>query len=155
VTLTPAVPYDILGMDDTNPMVLTGLNIHPPYQAIRHTLCGPLSMVRWTKYSLKRFHKSLPYAHMVREAQVWLKIVMHILIPRLHYTNITSDRACLVYALMTTTELNIGAILKSAMRKACVHKVCKYAFGDLITHLCCSAGVPEEFLYYMAPLFAV
>ncbi|KAK4729517.1 hypothetical protein R3W88_022505 [Solanum pinnatisectum] len=48
---------------------------------------------------------------MLREAQVWLKLLMHCLIPGLHYTNITRDKVFLVYALMTSTELNIGAVL--------------------------------------------
>uniref|UniRef100_M1DNK7 Putative plant transposon protein domain-containing protein n=1 Tax=Solanum tuberosum TaxID=4113 RepID=M1DNK7_SOLTU len=71
----------------------------------------------------------------------------------LHYTDITRDRVCLVYALMTSTKLNIGAILKSIMKKACVHKGSRYTFGGLITRLCHDAGVPEEHLDYMAPLF--
>uniref|UniRef100_M1DGA3 Putative plant transposon protein domain-containing protein n=1 Tax=Solanum tuberosum TaxID=4113 RepID=M1DGA3_SOLTU len=90
---------------------------------------------------------------MIREAQVWLKIVMHFLIHRLHYTDITRDRVCLVYALMTPTELNIGVVLKSAMRKARVHKGYIYSFGGIITRLCRAEGVPEEILDYMSPLF--
>ncbi|KAH0650056.1 hypothetical protein KY284_029968 [Solanum tuberosum] len=138
---------------DTNPLVLTGLNIRPPYRAIRHTLCGPQSMAQWTKHSGKRYHQSLLYAHMLRETRVWLKIVMNCLIPGLHYTDITRDRVCLVYALMTAIELNIGVVSKSAMQKARVHKRHKYAFGGLITRMCHVPGVPEENVDYMAPLF--
>uniref|UniRef100_M1DRA7 Uncharacterized protein n=1 Tax=Solanum tuberosum TaxID=4113 RepID=M1DRA7_SOLTU len=58
--------------------------------------------------------------------------MMNCLIPRLHYTDNNRDRVCLVYALMTPTELNIGAVLKSAMRKA---------------------RCTKESLDYMAPLF--
>uniref|UniRef100_M1DG54 Putative plant transposon protein domain-containing protein n=1 Tax=Solanum tuberosum TaxID=4113 RepID=M1DG54_SOLTU len=121
-------------------------------EAIRHTLCGPQSIAQWTKHSGKRYHQSLPYAYMLRETNVWLKVVMNYLIPGLHYTDISRDRVCLVYALMTSMELNIGAIVKSAMRKARVHKGHKYAFGGLITQMCHAAGVPEESLDYMAPL---
>ncbi|KAG5619828.1 hypothetical protein H5410_005046 [Solanum commersonii] len=42
---------------------------------------------------------------------------MNYLIPGLHYTDITRDRVCLVYALITSSELNIGAIIKSSMWK--------------------------------------
>lgn len=39
MTLTPAVLNDIVGTSpDADPLVLTGLNIHLPYRAIRHTL---------------------------------------------------------------------------------------------------------------------
>ncbi|KAK4733956.1 hypothetical protein R3W88_008217 [Solanum pinnatisectum] len=154
VTITPAVLNDIVGTSaDADPLVLIGLNIRLPYRAIRHTLCCPQSMVQWTKNSGKRYHQSLPYAYMIREARVWLKIVMHYLILELHYTDITRDRVCLVYALMTATKVNIGVVLKSSMRKARVHKGHMYAFGGLITSLCRVAGVPKENVDYMAPLF--
>ncbi|KAH0672406.1 hypothetical protein KY290_024647 [Solanum tuberosum] len=39
------------------------------------------------------------------------------------------------------------------MQKARVHKGHKYAFGGLITRMCRAAGVPEENVDYMAPLF--
>uniref|UniRef100_M1DXZ7 Uncharacterized protein n=1 Tax=Solanum tuberosum TaxID=4113 RepID=M1DXZ7_SOLTU len=55
---------------------------------------------------------------------------------------------------MTATELNIGAVMKSAIRKARVHKGHMYAFGGLIIGMCRAAGVPEENVDYMAPLFA-
>ncbi|KAG5630183.1 hypothetical protein H5410_001900 [Solanum commersonii] len=70
-------------------------------------------MAQWTKHSEKRYHQSLPYAHMLRETRIWLKVVMNCLIPVLHYTDITRDRVCLLYVLMTGTELNIRALLKS------------------------------------------
>ncbi|KAH0729728.1 hypothetical protein KY290_000857 [Solanum tuberosum] len=110
-------------------------------------------MAQWTKHSGKRYHKSLPYAHMLRETCVWLKVVMKYLIPSLYYIDITRDRVCLVYALMTGMELNIGAIIKSSMRKDRVHKGNRYAFGGLITKMCRVAGVPEENVDYMAPLY--
>ncbi|KAG5605372.1 hypothetical protein H5410_026864 [Solanum commersonii] len=154
VSLTPAVINDIVGTSqDTDTLVLIRLNIRPPNKAIQHTLCGPQSMVEWTKHNGKRYHQSLPYTHTLREMRVWLKVVINFLILGLHYTDITQDRVCLVYALMTPTELNIGVVLKSAMRKAQVHKGHIYAFGSLITRMCRVAGVPEENVDYMAPLF--
>uniref|UniRef100_M1DFU7 Putative plant transposon protein domain-containing protein n=1 Tax=Solanum tuberosum TaxID=4113 RepID=M1DFU7_SOLTU len=102
VPITPTCINDILGTpEDTDPLVLIGLNICPPYQAIRHILCGPQSIAQWTKHSVKRYHQSLPYAHMLWETHVWMKVVMNCLIPGLHYNDITRDRVCLVYALMT------------------------------------------------------
>ena len=57
-----------------------------------------------------------------QEGSIWLKMVMNCLIPGLHCTDITRDRVCLVYALMTNSKLNIGAIIKSTMQKFRVHK---------------------------------
>lgn len=43
VTLTPVVLNDIVGTSpDTDPLVLTELNIGPHYRAIRHTLWTPV-----------------------------------------------------------------------------------------------------------------
>ncbi|KAK4727005.1 hypothetical protein R3W88_031922 [Solanum pinnatisectum] len=129
VPFTPTGINDILGIpQDANPLVLIGLIIRLPYQAIRHTLCGPQSMVQWTDHSGKRYHQSLPYAHMLRETRIWLKVVMNCLITGLHYTDITRD-------------------------KARVHKGHMYAFGGLITQMCRTVGVPEENVDYMAPLY--
>uniref|UniRef100_M1DF52 Uncharacterized protein n=1 Tax=Solanum tuberosum TaxID=4113 RepID=M1DF52_SOLTU len=56
VILTPAVLNEIIGTSpDADPLVLTGLNIRPPYRAIQHTLCGPQSMVQWSRHSGKRY----------------------------------------------------------------------------------------------------
>jgi len=90
---------------------------------------------------------------MNRKARVWLKIIMNCFIPGLHYTEVTRDRVCLVYALMKDVPISIGAVLKSAMRKARVHRGRRYVFGGLITNLCRRAGLPNESVDYMAPLF--
>ncbi|KAG5595160.1 hypothetical protein H5410_036392 [Solanum commersonii] len=47
---------------------------------------------------------------------------MNCLISGLHYMDITRDKVCLVYALMMPIEWTIGAVMKSVMRKARVHK---------------------------------
>ncbi|KAG5611464.1 hypothetical protein H5410_022745 [Solanum commersonii] len=51
---------------------------------------------------------------------------MYCFIPGLHYTEVTRDRICLVYALMKDVPISIGAVLKSAMRKARVHRGRRY-----------------------------
>ena len=61
---------------------------------------------------------------------------MNFLIMGLHYSDITRDRVCLVYALMTSMKLNIWAILKFSMRKARVHTGYMYTFCGLITKMC-------------------
>lgn len=74
---------------------------------------------------------------------------MHSFVLGLHFTGIVRDRVSLVYALMTTAEVNIGVVYNSSMRKGQVYR---YAFGGLITELCkrasvqvsrCSKGVPR------------
>uniref|UniRef100_M1D8X4 Putative plant transposon protein domain-containing protein n=1 Tax=Solanum tuberosum TaxID=4113 RepID=M1D8X4_SOLTU len=153
VQLTPSTINQLLGTADSPADVLTAINISPPYQQIRHALSGAQSTAKWIRHGHRGYHQSYPYAHMNREARVWLKMVMNCLIPGLHFTEVTRDRVCLVYALMKDLPINVGAVLKSAMRKARVHRGRRYAFGGLITNLCRRAGVPEESVDYMAPLF--
>lgn len=50
-------------------------------------------------------------------------------------------------------DLNIGAIIKSAMRKAWVRKGHRFAFGGLIAKMCRRAGVPTKNLDYMDPFY--
>lgn len=65
VPITPSI-NDILGKtNDTNPLMLTQFNIQPPYQDTHDLLCGPQCMAKWTKNCQKRYHKTLPYAHML------------------------------------------------------------------------------------------
>ncbi|KAH0758158.1 hypothetical protein KY290_021651 [Solanum tuberosum] len=153
VPLTPSDINEILGTGNAPSDVLTGLNISPPYQQIRHTLCGARSTAKSIRHGHRGYHQSYPYAHINREGWVWLKIIINCFIPGLYYTEVTRDRVCLVYALMKDVPISIGAVLKSAMRKARVHRGRRYVFGGLITNLCRRAGLPNESVDYMAPLF--
>ncbi|KAG5580476.1 hypothetical protein H5410_051103 [Solanum commersonii] len=114
--------HSVEGNADAPSDVLTGLNISPPYQKIRYTMCGAQSTAKWIRHGHGGYHQSYPYAHMNRKARVWLKIIMNYLIPGLHFTEVTMDRVCLVYALMKDVPINIGPVLRSAMRKAKVHQ---------------------------------
>ncbi|KAG5591699.1 hypothetical protein H5410_042213 [Solanum commersonii] len=67
--------------------------------------------------------------HMVREFYTnWVPEA------RSHYVTVRGRNVPI-----TPTEMNIEAIVKSAMRKARVHKGHKYAFGGLITKICRAA----------------
>lgn len=154
VHITSTIINDIMGTTDrTNRLVLNQLKIPPPYNEICHLMCRPQSMAQWTHHSWKRYHKTLLYAHILREARVWLKIMINCLIPRMHYTDITHDEVCLIYALMKNKNQNSGAIIKLAMQMARVPKGHWYAFKGIITNMCHRPGVPEEDLDYIFPLY--
>jgi hypothetical protein len=152
VPLSPMAINEILGTPEGDSTELTELNIQPPYQDIRHTLCGVHSTAKWVRHGMRGYHSTFPYAHLNKEARIWTKIVMHSLIPGLHFTEVTRDRVCLVYAFMKGIEINVGAVIKSTIRKSRVHRGRGYAFGGLITELCIRAGVPQEQCDYMPPL---
>ncbi|KAH0714807.1 hypothetical protein KY284_007712 [Solanum tuberosum] len=155
VPITLSAINQILRTTDAPSDSLTGININPSYQQIRHALCGAHSTAKWIRHGHRDYHQSYPYAHMNQEARVWLKIFMNCLIPGLHFTEVTRDHVCLLYALMKDLPINVGAMLKSAMRKARARRGRRYAFGRLITNLYRRAGVPEESVDYMAPLFTI
>lgn len=144
VNITPVVINRILGTMDVSTTPFTQLQILPPYTAICHTLAGLTSTAKWIRHRYKRYHQSFIFSHINREARLWIKIIMHLFFLAQHFTNITRDRVCLAYALMTVVELNFGAIFKSYMRKAHAHRRRRYVFGGLITELCSRAGVPED-----------
>lgn len=57
---------------------------------------------------------------------------MHALILGPHFTKITRDRSCLIYTLKIGGEVNFGVVLKLSMKKAQVHKGCRYVFSGII-----------------------
>lgn len=99
---------------------------------------------KWILHAYKGYHLAFPFTHMNRETRVWVNIMTHSFFWGQHFTDVTRDRVCLVYALMTGMEINFGTILRSAIRKMKMHKGHKYALGGLITKLCCLIGVPIE-----------
>lgn len=104
VIITPRILNNIIGTSsDADQLVLIGMKIRSPYQAIRHTLFCSSSLEKWTKHSKKTYHQSLRYAHILREARVRLKIVMHYFISGPHHMAITEDSFYSIYAFMTTT----------------------------------------------------
>lgn len=122
VRLTPLCLNKLLGTAELPPAILIGINISPTYQDIRHTLCGVNSTVKWTRHGHRGYHQAYPYAHLNREARVLLKIIMNCSVTGLYYIDVTWDRVGLVYAPMRGIDINVGAALKSVMRKEKVHR---------------------------------
>lgn len=149
VDFTPLAINDIIDTrSDMLPNAFDELLQHPPYQSIHHTLARQQSTARWTLHAYRGFHQPLLFGHLNKDARVWVKIVTHSIFPCQHFSEVTRDRVCLVYALMSGMELNVGSVVKSAMRKARTHKGRRYAFGGIITKLCLCAGVPTDDFNY-------
>ncbi|MCD9646597.1 hypothetical protein HAX54_036578 [Datura stramonium] len=53
----------LLGTPNVNPQPFFVMVKKPPYRNIRHTLCGPNSVARWTRHQQFGYHVLLPYAH--------------------------------------------------------------------------------------------
>ncbi|KAG5611385.1 hypothetical protein H5410_022666, partial [Solanum commersonii] len=65
------------------------LDAHSYFMIVR----GMESTAKWIRHGHRGYHQAYPYAHMNRETQGWLKIVMNYLIPGLNFTEVTRDRA--------------------------------------------------------------
>ncbi|XP_016577508.2 uncharacterized protein LOC107875339 isoform X2 [Capsicum annuum] len=153
VTFTANCVNDLLGTPVVDAEPLKRMNVEPPYQHIRHLLCGTCSTARWIRHKESGTHVSLPFAHMNREARLWAKIIYACLVHGTHMTAVTRDRVCIIYALMREDiELNVGAIIFSAMRKARLLGGRRYGFGGLLTRFLRQQGVPEEDVDYKPPV---
>lgn len=63
-------------------------------------------------------------------------------------THITRDWVCLAYALMAEEAINVGAMLKSTMKKARLQKDLTYSFGGLMNSFLRSLDVEKEVTDY-------
>ncbi|MCE3051124.1 hypothetical protein HAX54_048948 [Datura stramonium] len=134
----------LLGTPHVNPQPFVNIVKKPPYRDFRHMLCGPNSVARWTHHQQFGYHVSLPYAHLSREARVWLKILCACLVPEKHVTHVTRERVCLVYALMIGMPINVGVFIKNVLKRARVKKGQNFGFGSLLTKFLCGHDIEEE-----------
>ncbi|MCD9638895.1 hypothetical protein HAX54_023067, partial [Datura stramonium] len=74
IEFLPKALNRLLGTPNVEPQTFVDMVKKPTYRNIRHTLCGPSSIARWTRHQQLGYHVLLPYAHLSREARVWLKI---------------------------------------------------------------------------------
>ncbi|MCD7455738.1 hypothetical protein HAX54_029382 [Datura stramonium] len=134
----------LLGTPHADPKLFVDMVKKPPYRNIRHTLCGPNSIAWWTRHQQFGYHVFLPYAHLSREARVWLKILCACLVPRKHVTHVTRERVCLVHALMTEMPINVGVLIKNVLKRARVKKGQNIRFRGLLTLFLRGHEIEEE-----------
>ncbi|MCD7462603.1 hypothetical protein HAX54_048890 [Datura stramonium] len=118
IEFAPKALNRLLGTPNVDPQPFVDLVKKPPYRNIRHNLYGPNSVAWWTCHQQLGYHVSLPYAHLSREARVWLKIVCACLVPGKHVTYVIRERVFLVYALMTGIPINVGVLIKNVLKRA-------------------------------------
>ncbi|KAG9444990.1 hypothetical protein H6P81_016330 [Aristolochia fimbriata] len=76
------------------------------------------------------------------EARVWMYFICARLLPATHYTEVTVDRAYLLYAIMTGHLVNVGLQIQVAMQHTCETVSCDLYFPSLVTALCEAMGIP-------------
>ncbi|MCE3051835.1 hypothetical protein HAX54_050936 [Datura stramonium] len=135
----------LLGTPHLDPQPFVDMVKKPPYRDIRHTLCGPNSIIWWrTLHQQFGYHVSLPYAHLSKEEQVWLKIVCACLVPEKHVTHVTREKVSLVYAPMIGMPINVGVLIKKVLKRARVKKDQNFGFGGLLTRFLHGHDIEEE-----------
>ncbi|MCD7458389.1 hypothetical protein HAX54_038077 [Datura stramonium] len=144
INFAPTILNKILDTPNVDPQPLVDIVKKPPYRDIIHTLCGPNSVARWIRHQQYGYHVSFPYAHLSREACVWLKIICAYLVPGKHVTHITRERVCLFYTLMTGVPVNGWVIIKNVLRRARVRKGQSFGFGGLVTPVLHGHQIEEE-----------
>ncbi|MCE0481704.1 hypothetical protein HAX54_039644 [Datura stramonium] len=79
----------IHGSPRIDPQLFKNFILRPPYREIQHTLGVSNTIARWAHHQQDGYHVSFPYAHMPREARVWLKIISACLMSGKHVTHET------------------------------------------------------------------
>ncbi|MCD7459727.1 hypothetical protein HAX54_041782 [Datura stramonium] len=144
IEFAPIALNRLLGTPHVDPQNFIDMVKKPPYRDIRHTLCDPNSLSRWTCHQQCGYHIYLPYAHLSREAQVWLKIVCACLVPGKHVTLMTRERMCIVYALMTGMSINMGVINKNVLKRERVKKGQNFGFRGLLNRFLWGHDIEEK-----------
>ncbi|KAH0650410.1 hypothetical protein KY284_030322 [Solanum tuberosum] len=116
----------------------------PPYRNIRHTLCGVNSVARWDRVIDTGCHLTLHYGHFNLEARNWLKIMCSTLLSCKHTTDVIRERVMLIYRLMKSLPVNVGAILKQNILKFRTNKRWRFYYGSIITRYIWALLIEEE-----------
>ncbi|MCD9638893.1 hypothetical protein HAX54_023065 [Datura stramonium] len=148
ILFAPKALNRVLGTPNVDPQPFVYMVKKPLYRNIRHILCGPNSVARWARHQQLGYHVSLPYAHLSREARVWLKIVCACLVPEKYVTHVIRERVYLVYALMTGIPINAGVLIKNVLKRSRVKKGQNFGFGGLLTRFLWGHCIEEDEVDY-------
>ncbi|PIN25880.1 hypothetical protein CDL12_01374 [Handroanthus impetiginosus] len=118
------------------------LEDHPPLDTICELICREFP--QWT---LSRLNEPIhfPRTTLTFAADNWLRFVSARLLPSSHTSEVTRERAVMIYAILTDVPFDIGhflhrSILKSAMGGLTVGLY----HPSLITELCARAGLERQ-----------
>lgn len=96
--------YDLLDIPDSNYFAyFSEVN----YDAVCNELCVPRTM--WNMAGDRV--KSVPGATLKANARAWQYFVSHKMMPVLHYSELTAERAVLIYAIMTGMTIDVDRVL--------------------------------------------
>ena len=99
---------------------------------------------------------NLPSIGLTKECKAWYYFVGARLMPIQHFSDITKDKAIILYCLVTGKSLDVGRFISSHIVQCYKHQSMSLFYPSLITALCVAAavqyGANEESLAPMASL---
>ncbi|PIN19977.1 hypothetical protein CDL12_07343 [Handroanthus impetiginosus] len=123
---------------DTPGEVQEFLEDHPPLDTICELICR--DKPQWT---LSRLNEPIhfPRTTLTFAADNWLRFVSARLLPSSHTSEVTRERAVMIYAILTDVPFDIGHFLhKSILKSAMGSLIVGLYHPSLITELCARAG---------------
>ncbi|KAF3645651.1 hypothetical protein FXO38_19546 [Capsicum annuum] len=141
---------------DTKGVIM--LILHPQPHIFHRVNLGGSGLRQWLKQGengiLNIRNLSIQLTNsLTGEGHLWVNIIYVCLVYGTHMMKVTHDRVCIIYALMhEDVELNVGAIIFSAIRKARFLGGNRYGFDGLLTRFLRQQGVPEEKVDYKPPV---
>ena len=144
VPFTPATINEILelprfdtNMDDYRHFLSSEID----YNAVRDRICLP-----GTQWAMKNgIHQYLPKPAMLRIARAWMYFIAARLLPVKNYSEVTRDRAVLLYAILEGMSIDVGHVIWTNIRQVAHQKTTGgLAHPAVITALCRHADVPID-----------
>ncbi|PIN07716.1 hypothetical protein CDL12_19711 [Handroanthus impetiginosus] len=127
---------------DTPGEVQEFLEDHPPLDTICELICR--DNPQWT---LSRLNEPIhfPCTTLTFAADNWLRFVSARLLPSSHTSEVTRERAVMIYAILTDVPFDIGHFLhKSILKSAMGGLTIRLYHPSLITELCARAGLERQ-----------
>lgn len=98
-----------------------------------------------TTWKTNEFHgekTSFPQQSLSRYGKAWYAIICSNIMPTHHLSDVTRERAILLFAIVMGLKVDIGALIQDSIKKAIQsNTISGLPHPSLITHLCKQAGV--------------
>ncbi|PIN07042.1 hypothetical protein CDL12_20397 [Handroanthus impetiginosus] len=127
---------------DTPGEVQEFLEDHPPLDTICDLICR--ESPQWT---LSRLNEPIhfPRTTLTFAADNWLRFVSARLLPSSHTSEVTRERAIMIYAILTDVPFDIGRFLHRSILKSAMGGLTMGLYHpSLITELCAHAGLERQ-----------
>jgi len=120
-------------------------NLRPVPQELAARLCLP-----WRGFELNADGLPLKILrkNLTTLAQTWSVLSFSNLAPTSHTSNITLDRAKLIYGLVMKMDMNLGSLISGQISLIAQHDSSRLGFPALITALCMARGVTSDSLTF-------